>query len=80
MQKAKVTGAPEALGQHVLQNQPQELGAGERSGQHLFRLTVLVAEGDQTLLTRNKYPLPESRLCKGSAPDKLALCRRCRRT
>ena len=37
----------------MLQNQPQELGTGQCSGLHLFRLTVLVAEGDQTILTRN---------------------------
>jgi len=74
MQKAKVTGASEALGQHMLQNQPQELSTGHRPGLHLFRLTVLVAEADQTIL-QAIISFLESRLCKDSAPDRLALCR-----
>jgi len=32
MQKAEVARTPKALGQHMLENQPQELGAGQRSG------------------------------------------------
>ncbi len=49
MQKAEVTGTPEAFRQHMLQNQPQELSPGQRPGLHLFGFAVLVTEGHQAI-------------------------------
>jgi len=49
MQKTEVTGAPEALGQRMLQNQPQELWPRQCPGLHLFGFAVLVAESHQAI-------------------------------
>lgn len=46
MQKAVVARPPEALGQDVLQQQVQEVGAGERAELRFPALAVAIAEAD----------------------------------
>jgi len=51
MQKAEVAGPPEALGQDVLQDQPEESGAAHRAHRHLAGLAVAVTKADLALVT-----------------------------
>jgi len=51
MQKAEVARSPEALGQDVLQDQPQEGCAAYRAHRHLPGLAVAVAKADLILVT-----------------------------
>ena len=44
MQKADVARAPEPLGQHILQHQPEELRPWNRPALELPRLAIAVAE------------------------------------
>ena len=46
VQKAEVAGAPEALGQDMLEQQPQEGSAGEGAGFGAAGFAVAIAEGD----------------------------------
>ena len=45
MQEAEVARPAQALGQHVLNHKPQEVGAGQRALRHLVGLGVAVLEG-----------------------------------
>jgi hypothetical protein len=44
VQEAEIARAAKALGQQVLENQPEEIGAGERALLHLVRLCAAIAE------------------------------------
>ncbi len=46
MPTAEVTGAPKALGQDMLEQQPQKAGAGEGAGFGAAGFAVSLAEGD----------------------------------
>jgi len=46
VQKDEVAGAPEAIGQDMPEDQPQEIGAGQRSSLDRPDFAVLVAESD----------------------------------
>lgn len=49
VQKPEVARTPEPFGQHMLEEQPQERRAGNRSCAHLVGLAVLVTKGDLTV-------------------------------
>ncbi len=53
VQKTEVAGTPEAFGQYMLENQAQELCAGQGSGAHLPGLAILVTESNLTLVGGN---------------------------
>ena len=50
MQEPEIAGAAQTLGQHVLEQQPQEIGAGEGAGLPPAGLGVPVAEGHLVVL------------------------------
>ena len=82
MQEAEVACTSEASGQHMLQDQPKELGTGDGTGFHLLGLGLLITEGhlsilaDQDVFFLNDTPIeiaPEIDQCLFTAPDRLAI-------
>ena len=51
MKEAKVASATEPFGQHMLEKQPEEFGAGFGSILHAFGFAVLITEGDHSIFT-----------------------------
>ncbi len=59
VEEAEIARAPQALGQDMAQQQPQELCARERSGLHPPALAVLVAVGHLTVIAREDVLLAD---------------------
>lgn len=66
MQKAKVTRPPKALGQHMLQHQPQELRTRDRALLHPASLGVAITETHIPVLATQDVFFPDH------APIKIA--------
>lgn len=64
MQKAEVARAPEALGQDMSENQPEELGAGQCSGAHLSGFAVLITKSHLTVPAGNNVLLLDDAFIK----------------
>ncbi len=78
MQKTEVAGTSEAFGQHMLENQPQELNTRPSSSHHLSGLAILVTKRAPSLLTGDNILFLDHAF-RDSGPDKSALFDRCRR-
>jgi hypothetical protein len=50
VQEAEIASAAKALGQHVLENQPEEIDPGERAPFRLAGLSVAIAEAHLAIL------------------------------
>ena len=59
MQKSIVAHPPEPSAQHVLQDQPQELGTGECASSGLSGLGVDIAERDVAIVVGDDIPLSD---------------------
>ena len=59
VQEAEVTGASEPFGQRMLEDQPQERRAGDRSECPLFGVGVSIAEGHLAVLASDNLLLPD---------------------
>lgn len=59
MEETEVACASKTFGQYVLEDEPQELGAGKGASTHGFTLGVPVAEGHLAVLTGDDVLLPD---------------------